>query len=797
MNDGLFEDEEQDDDDMDMGMDMDMDAAASVASNHNNNDAEENASAAYTNVEQIALALEETVPLVPSPAGAAVIASLTNLMRGEFMDVYREWLWAPTQNSAERRTLLMSRFMELWGLDAMASPDSVEQRFSEFIGRIQVHEEVVGRVQRAWGEGGVHVAHIREAREACETMCVRLLKTFYYMRRMVHDYISSMELLDGTLPFASAKFYDGMAYLENYAARSVSQLPRTDIRLQLVEELLKQFQILGYRRKKDSEYIYEQRAYVVPGTGQRVLTYCYQPTVTIEDVIYRNIQMDTRADLFAAITHRGIVEDIVNLFRKHHFLHFPFLQELESFFSFPDGVWDAQTDKFCYYDQVPKTFPKLCQGYVTYNFIECPFAPVYFQQPPRPVLAVPGTPASSVASRMDDGEEEETPYHHQDAAPTPFSLAGTLTPKSGASSSPEFSPRPSPHPSPAFSAHSRQTTEAATPASAAAAAPVAKLPWRSIQNPMFEKIFRDQQWCDEAIELRYAMMGRTLWRSGLHDNWQCVLIDIGESGTGKSTAQKVWQRVFPFPDVMIFGDNQEKSFSRDKIAKARIYLAPDMRGDSFGITPEFFLTLATQDAAVLPRKHRDPLYVEKLDTPGMLATNELPACYRRDVRGSIFRRLCPFGYTVENLKRDPTLGERIVKYELAGVLRKAAVSYMSNDVYDRELDLMTRAQFPPEIQNERDKIERSSNSLLDFLMTPDYATFDPNELSSMTEFGNAYNAFCKSVRRDKAWQLNEDTCRRPFRLKNLTIETGESGAVFVRGIRVSIPAGAADARSTD
>lgn len=731
----------------------------------------------YQELQSVIHALVQSRQVIqPQPPTQVIpeVEQLITLLNTEFTDVYKEWYSCPgvegdgnPDEEERRRRVMMTRYLDLWGLTDMSSRHDMHTRFKAFMDKIQHHEEITGRTMRMWLESG-HLwttPELKEAQTLCACMSKKLRKLFYYMRRMVHDYISTMEIV-GKVPFRSNVFPDGQLYMDQFMARDAEQLPKSDIRLSLVTELLEQFQMKGYRRKKDSEYIYEEVVYRNRVTGKSVRTFCYQPTSTIEDVIYRDIQMDTRAELFAAITHRNIVDDMINIFRKHHFVDFPFLEEEACCFSFTDGIWDAEKDVFCYYDQVPTVFPSLCQGKVTYNFIETSFAPVYWRNPPRPVRL--NRRRTRTVTNNDD--IMETPYAGNATFTSP--QARPLTPFTGMSG---MDPRPSPPFVEQDDNREEQTQEDE---------PLEPLRWQDIKNVMFEKIFKDQGWGDQAINLRYAMMGRTLWRSGTKDNWQCVLIDIGESGTGKSTAQKVWQKIFPFQDVMIFGDNQERSFSRDKIAKSRIYLAPDMRGDSFGITPEFFLTLATNDAAVLPRKHRDPLYVQKLDTPGMLATNELPKSYRNDVRGSIFRRLCPFGYNVENLVRDPTLGERIVEMELAGILRKAAVSYMSNQVFPRDQDLMTSYAFPPEVQLERNKIERSSNSLLDFLMSPEVVRLEENESTEVGVVVEAYGQFCRSHRQHKPCTWNEDFYARPFRIMGLVLQSDDNGDHYIRGVRV-------------
>lgn len=312
-------------------------------------------------------------------------------------------------------------------------------------------------------------------------------------------------------------------------------------------------------------------------------------------------------------------------------------------------------------------------------------------------------------------------------------------------------------------------------------APVYFREWRDIKNQGLEKIFEDQGWSEATKELKYATMGRTLWRAGSKDCWQCVTMDIGASGTGKSTCQHVWQSVFQFTDVMIFGANQEDRFGRDKLPDKRIFLAPDMRGDSFGISVEFFLVLAGNDAAVFPVKHGPPRCEPSITTPGMLATNELPPEYRNDVRGSVWRRLLPFPYPNEISPLDPQLKKRIVDTELPGIIRKAACAYLA---YDRTKDIMTNP-LPDEIEKERMKLQRASNSLVDFVLSEDFVRLKPGAAVERTTFIQAYGDFCKQVRRGRASSFQPDFYKGVFDKVGLSIVTYDempyvSGCELVR-----------------
>jgi phage/plasmid-associated DNA primase len=142
----------------------------------------------------------------------------------------------------------------------------------------------------------------------------------------------------------------------------------------------------------------------------------------------------------------------------------------------------------------------------------------------------------------------------------------------------------------------------------------------------------------------------------------------------------------------------------------------------------------------------------------MLATNELPPAFRNDIRGSVWRRLLPFPYPNEISPLDPQLKKRILETEIPGILRKAACAYLA---HDRTRDIMTNP-LPPEVEQERNKLQRASNSLIDYLMSEDHVLLDPDKMVERGKFIKAYGGFCKNVRRCKPSNFHEDFTRVPF-----------------------------------
>jgi hypothetical protein len=629
--------------------------------------------------------------------------------------------------------------------------DNQQQRTNTFLGQIAQDELCLTTFQKAWRENPdawrnpkLHWAH-----RVVDNQFKQMTQLFYYLRFFAHSLTETLcsTVQHGKFPYTSTALEETKHYQDVFNFFPVGSIAAPTDKMKLLQYALQEFALRRFKKKEHSDFIYTEVVHNFPGTTKVVHTCCYHSTESIEKTLYKIVNISSRADLVQAMLSRSLVEDVLSFLIKGTFEEFPFLEVRNRLFSFTDGIWDADTDTFVDYDHIHDKFPDLLTGSVTYKFFDLQFGPVYWESV---------QPTTSISSKRTAGDDDDdfssgskrtrgdvgfTSPHHN------YPTMGTFT---------------SPQPSPPHMI--RQKRE-----------------WRHINNPLFEKIFVDQGWSQESIHLKYATLGRTLWPAGEKDSCQYIPVDIGESATGKSTAQNVWQSVFHFTDIMVFGANQEKGFSRDKIVESRIFLAPDMRGDSFGISPEFFLVLAASDPCVFPRKHKDPIYVDRIRTPGMLATNELPPGFRNDVRGSIFRRLLPFGYTKEISPRDPGLKDRIIKTELAGVLRKAVLAYQDDAVHPRDKDIMTDYEFPPEIQEERNKLERSSNSLVDFLLSPAEVRKDEHGKTPYHQFVEAYGRFCKNNRQQKPCSFSVEFYTRPLKSIGAQVIVDDDGEAVVKG----------------
>jgi phage/plasmid-associated DNA primase len=153
-----------------------------------------------------------------------------------------------------------------------------------------------------------------------------------------------------------------------------------------------------------------------------------------------------------------------------------------------------------------------------------------------------------------------------------------------------------------------------------------------------------------------------------------------------------------------------------------------------------------------------------------------------DVRGSIHRRLLPFPYTRTPEERVPGLKEDIVKNELPALLRKAVLAYLDPDVHPKDRDLMMSHRLPDLIAQERRKLQRASNALVDFLDS-EFIVLDAAQSTRKNEFLQTFVEYCRNVRQHRPPNFGEDYYKDPFDATGLYMDTVD-GEVLVVGCKV-------------
>lgn len=522
-----------------------------------------------------------------------------------------------------------------------------------------------------------------------------------------------------------------------------------DRHTRLVIFLLDKFRERKFRKKVTSEYLYKQ-IFFTREDGNKVCTYCYSPIKeNIEQLVYDMVRKEYRGDLWSTILHAGILKDVILYIRKCVDEEVPEVREMPRMWSFEDGIYCAETDTFAYYSEVHEAFPMLTQGFSTYKFMKGhTFAHVYFIE--EPIATSPRARRSRARGSDGGGDSDDDDEFHEDDENDKDD---------------EDMDQDQRHEH--EHEHDQEDEERSERIKR-------KRALNEIQMPNLVKIFEDQGWTPETIFLKFATLGRTFWPAGALDNCQYWPCDWGVGGSGKSTVQDVFKHLFHWQDVGIFGADQEDTFSRDSLPDKRIIIAPEVRGDNFGCSLAFFLSIVAGDSVRIPVKYGQPRDVENFNVQGLMATNELPKSYMNDPKGSVARRILVFPWPRVISPRDPTLKTRIIRDELPSVLRACVVAYQ---MLPKDVDIMSDYPLSPEMASARARLQKASNSMVEFLLSEDYVTLGDNLRTEIEAFRKTYNYYVKEVRNDRhlpPW--NEDLYDYPFRLLGLHVEAGDENS---------------------
>lgn len=322
------------------------------------------------------------------------------------------------------------------------------------------------------------------------------------------------------------------------------------------------------------------------------------------------------------------------------------------------------------------------------------------------------------------------------------------------------------------------------------------------QMPNFLQILRDQDYCPMAIKLFLAMLGRTLWKLGEKDGWQVWSLIEGASGVGKSTIIKLWTEIFHPSDVGVISPDAEQSgFGKSTWLHARLLVAPETRGDRFGLSPEMALNMMSGDSLSIPVKYGQPVVVQSWQVQAILLTNRLPASWLDDPAGARLRRFVVFPMPNQIKRRDPGLFARMMQFELGAVLRASVLAYLQAP---RDKDLISSTRLPHVVQAGRNRLMRQSNPLIDYLMTAEFVRLDERRFllgrgggndnidnvdvmrTPLSEVRRQFKLFVRRYKRGartgQGSEFDEDF---PFSQLNLFVRHGDDGIEYLVGMEVA------------
>lgn len=262
--------------------------------------------------------------------------------------------------------------------------------------------------------------------------------------------------------------------------------------------------------------------------------------------------------------------------------------------------------------------------------------------------------------------------------------------------------------------------------------------WYSISTPNLQRILNYQEFPAEVCMWAYAFIGRLCFEVGDLDDWQVMPFFKGLAGTGKSTVLfHVVKHFYDEEDVKTLSNNIEPQFGLSSIKDAKVWLAPEVKGDLKLDQAEFQSIISGENVSIAV-KHQ-PAISKDWKVPGAMAGNEAPNY--RDNSGSVMRRIVPFPFTkhVKDSDKDGLLPAKL-RSETPAILAKCLRAYQWARQQVGSKGIWSK--LPVYFEEARKQIAHATSPVQHFLDNSSRIKFGPNEEMPMEVCRSLLKSHC-------------------------------------------------------
>lgn len=214
----------------------------------------------------------------------------------------------------------------------------------------------------------------RETDIVIKSLTQGILQVIWYTRMNLFSFlrIATLSCLD-TPSFDAENTRDRRDGIYWYDGPSQEQQTTVDKKEKLISYLLFHFQLSGYRKvESDLDYVYTQKS-VTCENGAVHNTYTWERKCSLRTAILELCRKEEQSELWSVVLSEKEVINAESYLKVCIDHEFPIVQYQRRKYSFRDGVYDGDTDKFVLYsDGVTSVFPEL-EVYGTFMFIDANF----------------------------------------------------------------------------------------------------------------------------------------------------------------------------------------------------------------------------------------------------------------------------------------------------------------------------------------------------------------------------------------------------------------------------------------
>jgi hypothetical protein len=568
------------------------------------------------------------------------------------------------------------------------------------------------------------------------------------------------------------------------------------------------FQYYHYNLRRRHGHCYEE----IKMDGHS--THAWKPKMTIRQSIYYFCQKDTRPDMWRRITMgKTVIDHVQNYLEECNDVEFPTLEPDRHVFSFPNGIYITDDDRFYPYVPDPAR-PSLCSKKLPRSLVACNYidstdlsrerqrrdstknervteactSVKSFKAECKRIWGASGEPYEydeSVKRSLLSGLDEQGDVPAVDRVIT---VGCTMCTESDMvkdqSSGLVVSFKTTigrflmgkgcPHCAnfKAFEQFSERNVESGN--------------WFDIPTPNFDKIMSYQNFSPQVQRWVFVFLGRMFYWIGERDKWEVIPFFKGRAGTGKSSILRVLNGIYDTLDIGLLGNNIEKTFGLSALYDKLIYVCYEVKSD-FGLGCAEFQSMISGEPVSVPIKGKTAIRVE-WEIAGALAGNEIPGWL--DASGSLARRIVIFEFNipVKDKDADMSLASKISK-ERPRLILKFNRGYMASTSNSDVSKKSVWDMVPKELLEFKKNFTKEANVVEGFLSEKGFV-FGNDHHMPYDEFKDALSAYCKSSGHSHVI-INRDLIVQPLEnygakigasIESLTYQGVRKNAIFIRGI---------------
>lgn len=330
--------------------------------------------------------INDTTPLIPTTLTGKLLGLKEALLEEGFpgkvveectatlLPIYNRWIYplhAPDNDHRVRQNQGLDQIDSISNIGPITSSLSVMEEDSA----------TVRKVSQMFQGFNMYSANT-DSDLKLKTIVRNILQVIWFTRMNLFSYLRILNLSCRDVPsFSEETNKDARDGVYWYDLRLQENSTTVDKKERLIGHLLFHFSMRGFRKvESDPDFIYVQKVITLE-SGTMFNTFTWERHCPLKTAIYELCRKEEQSELWNIVLSEREVANAENYLKNCIDHEFPIVNYQRRKYSFLDGVYDGDSDKFVLYtDGVIQAFPDL-ETSGTFMFINQTFLPAYELEP--------------------------------------------------------------------------------------------------------------------------------------------------------------------------------------------------------------------------------------------------------------------------------------------------------------------------------------------------------------------------------------------------------------------------------